>query len=132
MTSLTSIDLAGSLPNWVTRSALKETPLAVARVRDALATVGVPPRLVGTPPASVIQLSSLADDRKTWALYLRGARDDKFDVRWDTKMFPAGVTVGTEGEGAGGVEFEEEGETLHLRIGEDAHERQVIVRLTAK
>jgi hypothetical protein len=131
VTSLTSIDLAGSLPNWVTRSALKETPLAVARVRDALASVGVPPRLVGTP-SSVIQLTNLADDRKSWALWIRGARGDAFDVRWDRKMFPAGVDVRTEGEGWSGVEYEHDGETLHLKIGDDAHEKQVVVRLTAK
>jgi hypothetical protein len=129
--ALTSIDLAGSLPNWVTRSALKETPLAIARVRDALTNIGVPPRLIGSPD-SVIQLSHLADDRRSWVLYMRGAKGDSFGVRWSWKMFPGGVDVSVEGDGKDGIKYEHDGETVKVEVGNDAHERQVMLRLAAK
>jgi hypothetical protein len=131
VTALTSIDLSGSLPNWVTKSALKETPLAIARVRDVLTNIGVPPRILGATQ-SVVQLTNLADDRRAWTLYMRGAGGDAFAVRWDRKMFPGGVDVSVEGEGKDGVQVEEDGEVLHMKVGDAAHEKQVVVRLAAR
>jgi hypothetical protein len=129
--ALTLIDLAGSLPNWVTRSALKETPLAIARARDALTNIGIPPPAIGSPD-SVIPLSHLVDDRRNWVLYMRGAKGDSFDVRWSWKMFTDGVDVSVEGDGKDGMKYEHHGDTVKTEVGDDAHERQVMLRLSAK
>jgi hypothetical protein len=115
----------------VTKSALKETPLAIARVRDVLTNLGVPPRILGATQ-SVVQLTNLADDRRAWTLYMRGAKGDAFAVRWDAKMFPGGVDVSVEGEGRDGVQVEEDGEVLNVKVGDAAHEKQVVVRLAAR
>lgn len=114
-----------------TCSALKETPLAIAKIRDALNDIGVPPRLIGSP-SSVIQLTSLADDHKSWVMWLRGKKGDEFAVRWDAKMFPNGVIIGTEQEGWAGVEYKEDGQTIHIKVNDAAHEKQALLRLTAK
>lgn len=107
VTYLAKVSLNGSLPGALVSKLAQEMPSCVGRVREVFESVGHAPYFVAPDDSPIIwQSESISDPNgsKVGALEYRcritTAPDGRFELKYSSRMYPKGIQVRVEGEGA--------------------------------